>query len=359
MEKIMLWGTGKIASEVLFDCSTLNLYDIIGVIDNDSSKWNTIFFELSVYSPDILKENKGVKVVVLCDAYKEIRDQIEREYKEYDICVENKNYFYKESLIRRYADSTDAEIIEVIANIKKNGLDVFNYPFADNYEKEADIQIDEEAGLYFLVHKGKKMYFPTTFKSKESVNKYYNSILLEQDAKSPHRYLSEDFNVKEGDVVVDVGVAEGNFAIEVVDKVSKLYLIEADDNWIKALEYTFKDYTDKVVIIKGFVSSYCDGNTITLDSVIHTRVDFIKMDIEGNEWDALQGAEKIIQDSSDIKFAICSYHRNFDQELIESFMDKNNISHWTSKGYMWFPMKKQQTYVSIKLNRAIVFGIKG
>lgn len=359
MRKIMLWGTGKIASEVMLDCTTLNLYDIIGVIDNDSSKWNMLFWGTHVYSPEILKRVNGkITVVILTDSYKEIKDQIERDYKEYDIQVENKNFFYKESLLKKYADSTNQEIIEVIENIKSNGLDIFNYPFVCNYEKKTDVQVDEEADMYYIVHKGKKMYFPKTFYSERSVNDYYNSILLEQDEKSPHKYLSEDFNVKEGDVVIDVGVAEGNFAIEIINKVSRLYLIEADDNWIKALKYTFKDYIDKVVIIKGFASSYCDGNTITLDSVIDTKVDFIKMDIEGNEWDALQGAEKIIQCSSGIKFAICSYHSDFDQDLIEYFMDKHNIKHWTSKGYMWFPTKLRQTYVSTRLNRGIVFGIK-
>lgn len=358
MESLILWGTGKVAAEVFSNCTTLNLYNIKAIIDNDPLKWNTEFCGIPVYSPDILKENKEQRVVILSAAYKEIKEQIEKQYRDYKIVIENKNYFYKESLIRRYVESTDAEIMEVIENINQRGLDIFNYPFAYNFENMADVQIDEEIGLYYIIHQGKKMYFPATFETKESVMNYYNSILLEQHEKSPHRYLSHNLTVEEGDVVVDVGTAEGNFAIEVVDKVAKLYLIEADENWIKALKYTFKDYSDKVVIIKGFVSSYCDGNTITLDSVIHTKVNFIKMDIEGNEWDALQGAEKIIKVSSGIKFAICSYHSDFDQDLIEYFMDKHNIKHWTSKGYMWFPTKLRQTYVSTRLNRGIVFGMK-
>lgn len=48
---------------------------------------------------------------------------------------------------------------------------------------------------------------------KEKAETYYRYILLEQDEKSPHRYLTSEFDVSEGDVVVDVGVAEGNFLI--------------------------------------------------------------------------------------------------------------------------------------------------
>lgn len=358
MKKILLWGTGKVANEVLNDCSTLNLYEIVGVIDNDASKWGQIFENLTVYSPEILTKNEGITVVVLTDAFEAIKNQIDEEYKKYSIKVENKYFFYKESLLKRYEKSSDSEIGEVIKYIKENGLDIFNYQFCQNYKSKTNIEIDSETGFYYLFHNGKRMYFPKKFKSKETVCDYYNSILLEQDSDSPHRYLSESFNVREGDVVVDVGVAEGNFAIEVIDRVSKIYLVEADEEWIEALKLTFKDYMDKVVIIKAFISSFCDGNVVTIDSLIKESVDFIKMDIEGNEWDALLGAERVISESNSLRLAICSYHGDFDQELIESYMDKHNIEHWTSKGYMWFPTKLRQTYVSTRLNRGIVFGKK-
>lgn len=358
MKRILLWGTGRIAREVLSDCTTLNLYEIVGVIDNDASKWGDIFEKLTVYSPEILKKYEGITVVVLTDAFDEIKTQIDVVYKNCNINVENKYFFYKESLVKRYENSEDLEVREVIKYINKNGLGIFNYKFNQNYKNKPHIQIDMENGFYYLLHNGKKMYFPPKFKSEENVCDYYNSILLEQDSESPHRYLTKSIDVNDGDVVVDVGVAEGNFAIEVIDRVSKIYLIEADDEWIEALKLTFKDYIDKVVIIKAFISSFSDGNVVTLDSLIKEPVDFIKMDIEGNEWDALLGAENVINESNGLRLAICSYHSDFDQELIESYMVKHNIEHWTSKGYMWFPTKLRQTYVSTKLNRGIVFGKK-
>ena len=45
------------------------------------------------------------------------------------------------------------------------------------------------------------------------------------------------------------------------------------------------------MIIQKFVTSVDEGKYATLDSLIEEPVNFIKMDIEGNEWDALLGAE--------------------------------------------------------------------
>ena len=170
--------------------------------------------------------------------------------------------------------------------------------------------------------------------------------------------LPKDFNVENSDVVVDVGVAEGNFSLDIIDRVKKIYLIETDDDWLEALKMTFREYEDKVQIVKGYVSSVEEGPFVTLDSIISEPVNFIKMDIEGNEWDALQGAAKLIQKSENIRCAICSYHSDFDQTLIEAFFDGMDIKHNTSDGYMWFPWKVRQNYVSTRLNRALVRGEK-
>ena len=213
---------------------------------------------------------------------------------------------------------------------------------------------DEQHKLYYVYHQGHKLYISRSYKTRESVRDYYRSILLEQDKRSPHRYMNENFNVNTGDVVVDIGVAEGNFSLEIIQRVSKIYMIEADDNWIEALKLTFAPFENKVIIIKGFMSSYNEGKLITLDSVIHEPVNFIKMDIEGNEWDGLRGAVKVLQISGDVKMAICAYHSDFDQELIENFLSKHNFEFEHSSGYMWFPTKLRQTYVSTSLNRGII-----
>lgn len=359
IKKIFIWGTGYVAEKVFNQCRTLNQYEFVGAIDNDRNKWGQMFHGLRIDSPEILLKKKLDAIVILSDRYAEIKRQIEIQYPKLIAKVENKNFFYKESILLRYRDNTDPEIAEVIENIKKNGLDVFNYSFVEKYRNQKNqVWKDEETGLFFVVHNGKRMYFPQKYRTKKEVNDYYNARLREQDEMSPHRYLTGKCSINEGDVVLDVGAAEGIFSLDVIDKASHIYLFESDDNWIRALLCTFKEYKDKVTIVKGLVDSYNEGENITIDSVVDTPVDFIKMDIEGMECDALLGAEKIINKSPKVKFSICCYHADYDQLIIESIMDNMGIRHNTSSGYMWFPYLTKQNYVSTKLTKALVRGQK-
>lgn len=358
--KIFLWGTGKISEEIIRNCTSLREYEILGFIDNNPEKIGRPFYGWEVFHPDVLEKNIPDKIVILTDAEGEIKKQIEENY---PVCLPlavGKNFFYQESLVKRYAGTEDTEILELFQYIEKKGLDIFNYPFTEKYyNMQIDVFFDEEYQMYYVFHYGKQMYFPKYFDNEEQVKDYYRFILLEQDMESPHRYLDETFCIEEGNVVVDAGVAEGNFSLENIDKISKLYLIEADIRWIEALKITFREYADKVTIIHAFVSSYDEGSYARLDSLIpEQKVDFIKMDIEGNEWDGLQGAETIIKNSNGVKLAICAYHSDFDQTLIEGWMDKMNIEHSTTRGYMWYPALIRQNYISLKFNRAIVRGIK-
>lgn len=360
-ERIVLWGTGYIANEIFAQCHTLNQYELVAVIDNDKLKQGKYFHDILVCGSNYILENKDEydSIVILSSAYAEIYSQIIKM----DISLKNKvhnhYYFYKKSILRRYADSVDPEIKDVLDFLGNNNLRVFNYEFADKYDSmKPKVHIDGNCGLFYVFHNNKKMYFSRVYDTEEKVINYYKSICLEQDGNSPHKYLSEEFNVKEGDVVLDVGVAEGNFTLEIIDRVKKVYMVEANLDWIEALEQTFSEYKDKVVIISRYASSYDEGEYAKLDSIINEDLNFIKMDIEGFEWDALNGAQRLITDAKNLKMAICSYHSDFDQELIEKFMNDNRIKHTTTQGYMWFPFKGRQVDVSTKLNRGVVRGVK-
>ncbi len=63
MQKILLWGTGKIADEVLSQCGTLKTYDILGIIDNNSEKIGDSFHEYKIVGPDsILLKNPSTRL---------------------------------------------------------------------------------------------------------------------------------------------------------------------------------------------------------------------------------------------------------------------------------------------------------
>ena len=101
--------------------------------------------------------------------------------------------------------------------------------------------------------------------------------MSEQDPASPHRYLTDDFSVQHGDHVADIGVAEGNFGLSIIDKVDKLYLFENNPGWCEALETTFAPWKQKVEIINQEVSSQFVDNKITIDKYFgDKRVDFFR-----------------------------------------------------------------------------------
>lgn len=361
MERIVLWGTGYIANEIFTQCHTLNQYNLVAVIDNDKSKHGKYFHNILVHDSKYIMENedKYDSIVILTDAYEAVYDQIIKMDDSLKNRIHNQYYFYKKSILKRYMNSDDCEIREVTAFLNDNNMRVFNYVFVDNYDSmKTNVYMDDKCGLFYVLHHNKRMYFSRSYDTEEKVIDYYKSICIEQDENSPHKYLSDDFTVENGNVVLDVGVAEGNFSLNIIEQVEKIYMVEADPLWIEALQQTFSNYKDKVEIIAGYASSYNEGDYVTLDSVIDDKLNFIKMDIEGCEYDALIGAERLIHEAKNLKLAICSYHGDFDQELIEKYMDEKGINHTTTRGYMWFPYVCRQTSVSTKLNRGIVRGEK-
>lgn len=356
-EKIVLWGSGERAEEVVHYLDDFKeLYQIMGVFDNDSRRWGQRLGQYTIQSPEQLKDIKYDKIVIATILYfDEVKKQLVQQMRIDSRYIENSLYFAKNQIMRRYKGTDDKEIVEVLDYLENHNLAVFNYPFVENYSHiEADIGFDEGAGMFYVWHKGFRMYMERRLDTEEKVLHYYRSILAEQDEASPHRYLDDNFSVSDGDIVVDVGTAEGNFALEVFDKASRIYLIEAEDDWIEALRHTFADHQDKVVIIQGYASDCTDGNKLALDDVIREKVQFIKMDIEGCEAKALTGASHLIENSAVLKCAVCAYHNKGDEELIYGIAKKYGLQSAVTKGYMYYPLDYEQRYDNPALRRGIV-----
>ena len=353
--KYFIWGTGKLAERMnLCYANELNKNDIVGYIDNDKKKQGELFFEKEIFGPEILLKERECRVAIETFAIKEIKKQIKRDYPWISDNVEGIEFYRKLQVLNRYRNSTNEEIQEIVKYLEDTTLEVFNYDFINKYfEQEIRVFTDESNGLYYVMHCGKRMYFSRDYKSEDEVKKYYQSICLEQDEMSPHRYLTDEFNVGEGTVIIDAGVAEGNFSLEVVERAKKIYLFEPDENWVEALQYTFAPYKDKVKIINKCVSNYLDDMTTTIDNEVVEEVDLIKMDIEGEEYYALEGAQKVIAMSENIKCLICTYHQEFAHQIISNYLSERGFQIETSKGYMWYP-SEQSIYRNPVLRRGLV-----
>jgi len=166
----------------------------------------------------------------------------------------------------------------------------------------------------------------------------YSLLMLEQDANSPHRYITNNFKVNDGDVVVDIGSAEGNFSLSNIEKIKKLYLVEADPGWNEALNATFAPWKDKVVILNKYASDKDDEQNISLDGLLQheEKVNFIKIDVEGAEQQVLAGATVVVNKNKDLKVALCTYHRQDDAETFARLLTEKRFTIEFSNGYMIF-----------------------
>lgn len=226
------------------------------------------------------------------------------------------------------------------------------YPSQDIALMNVQAFYDEKKKMPYVMHVGKKLFFPHNYSLHDAAKCYMGYIygdcfLGEAPNGAPHQYQSSDFCVKDGDVVVDVGSAEGLFGLDVIETVSKIYLIERDPKWIKALKATFEPYSDKVVFINKLIADKDSRKTITLGTLLKNEINvslFIKMDIEGYEVSVVKSGHDFLEQNMDICLSCCTYHHNDDAfELERQFNDLGYATEY-SNGYMLFARYDQPVY---------------
>ncbi len=282
-----------------------------------------------------------------CKSITALREYADLLYMLLDCIESNKEMFPNQTVdILEYCyTSQDSEELRDIARrvIKNKGHSVFAF---DWETEKIEPVFDEEAGMYYVMEQGRPMYFPIEiFPTESEVAVYVNNLHVEQEPRSPHQYINERMEVPEGAVVLDAGVAEGNFSIGIIDKVKKLYLVEYDTRFIRALEWTFKDYMDKVVIVDKYLSGHVDRQCTTIDEIMQGEpLDYLKMDIEGAELEALQGGEKTIAASPNLKCNVCVYHHFHDNEVITEFLSERGMEVKNTPGYMMFHLDEEYPF---------------
>lgn len=154
------------------------------------------------------------------------------------------------------------------------------------------------------------------------------------------------FNPAEDEVFIDCGCYKGETVFDFLNwcggKYKKIYAFEPDSNNFKICQDQFKDL-DNISLIKSglwksntnlfFSEDSTDSSKIskngltrievkTLDSILlGEKASFIKMDIEGSELEALEGATKTIINYRP-KLAISVYHNRKDLYSIALFLKK-------------------------------------
>ena len=236
-----------------------------------------------------------------------------------------------------------AEEYEVLDFLKSNPLQVIPYEFTREYNAESvKVEYDQHFDLHYVVFEDKKLFFKRSW-SEERIRTIFNNQLIEQHPKSPHRYLGQGFNVEGNSIVADIGVADGNFALSVIEKVKKVYLFEPNEEWIEALEATFSPWRDKVIIVNKWVSDIDNEPYVTLDTYFREpELDFIKIDVDGFEWKLINGSKRIISENKNLKIALCTYHKQDDHIVFSEFFKERGFDVSYSSGYMIFHWGKQK-----------------
>ena len=223
-----------------------------------------------------------------------------------------------------------------IEYLKENGLVIFPYSFEKKYRTK-EVKVEYLDGFPYVDYFGKDMFFQKIH-STNHVQHYFNSILLEQDLDSPHRYCSDIFTVKENDTILDLGVAEGNFSLYYVEKAKKIYLFESSKRWIEALEKSFNPFLSKVEIINKEVADSSAESKIALDDLqeLQNQSLFVKIDVDGAERSVLSGMRNLLENATNIKVAICTYHRQEDATEFEIFFKNLGYETEFTPGFMLF-----------------------
>jgi len=228
------------------------------------------------------------------------------------------------------------EIEKVLDYLRNRQVAMFPYYFQDEYiEDTIEVFKDKDKGLRYVLLDGKKLYFKRRWSSGR-IRKGFNELRREQDLKCPHRYENESFKVETGDVIVDIGVAEGNFALSVVEKASRIILFESNKEWLEPLTATFEPWKDKVTIVKKFVGDASDSTSTTLDDYFAAdeKLSFLKIDVEGTESRLLDGCKRILREQNSLKVAICTYHKPEDEQDFKELLTQNGFETSPSEGFV-------------------------
>lgn len=221
-----------------------------------------------------------------------------------------------------------------------------NFPYKPASMPESiEYGFDQEVQLSYVIHQNKKLYFKTNQMPEEALGLYKNYLQTERLLGTddfddvPHQYQSPRVKVADGDIVFDIGAAEGLFALDQIEKASHVVIVESDPDWVKPLRQTFAPYSDKVTIIQKIVSATDTDMTISLETLLSSveyESAFVKMDIEGYELQSLTTAERLLEQKKCVKLSVASYHKQHDAEEMKSFFD--NIGYYSelSNGYMLF-----------------------
>lgn len=225
------------------------------------------------------------------------------------------------------------------------------------HPKRKSIWTFPEKGSYRIIDRGKGLRFYT-----DSLrNAQAQARNTEKDFSIPEPY-ERYYEVRKGDVVLDVGGNIGKTAVTFARKAGtdgKVIVLEPDSDIAKALRKNIGEKLDinnvRVLEVgawnkKGKIEleeKKCKMNTIDniVDDLRIEKIDFLKMDIEGAELEALEGMKETLKKIDNL--VIASYHiRNGEPtaERVKKFLEKHSFEVRMTDYNFVYKWRKNQNY---------------
>lgn len=240
-----------------------------------------------------------------------------------------------------YGLSTDPEIRTVLEFLHRHperplptGMTP-PYDWTQEYQPEkVAVEKDIANGMLFVRINGHPVFFPRHFTPAE-VQLAVSIGQMEQDRRSPHRYVGDGFTVDQGDVAVFIGASDGLFCLSLIDRLSKAYLFEPGGHWHEPLRATFAAWGDRVEIVPLAAGSRDGDGMIRLDSFFQQRPppNYIQVDVDGAERDVLAGARNILDTAKKLRLSLCTYHKRLDFPEFEGLLGGLGYSIHHSPGF--------------------------
>ncbi len=367
MKRVVIFGLGEMGKKLAEECLKYDAgVEVLAIADNRAK--TAQYHGIPVILPSEIGKLPYNEIWICTVYFKEIMQQLSDEYG-----VEREQMHFMEPVVpilenrlrKKYqaqlnrGEMPAGELAEVLQYLKQKPLRMYCYPFYDEYlYRDTPVFYDEKARLYYGLYENKKMYLAKRFDSEQKARAYFNAVLMEQDSRSPHCYWNDENMKQLVGIGVDVGAAEGIFTLKIIDHAEHIYLAEVDSEWIDALHYTFEPFEEKVTIIPKFIAGNDDEQSVRLDTLLkESRLDFLKMDIEGMEYQALEGAENLLA-SNNVKLALCVYHEKNDNQRITDWLRKRGYYTHNSDGFIVCQGDWELEKEDVDFRRGLLFACK-
>lgn len=222
----------------------------------------------------------------------------------------------------------------------------------DGYTRDVEEKIIEESGGLQSVRLADSIYHvPKGIFKPGELSWIYQEVVQPSDI-NPHAYENNSVTIHSGDVVIDTGACAGFFTRQALKRgAQRVYAFEPLQKIASALQETFRQECKAGTVIVAPIAltnttgtaSFNNGDhyicearltsegahtvmTSTLDDFVRSqnveRIDFIKMDIEGEEMNAVMGAVGAINRFKP-RLAIAVYHQYENAALVRDILLNN------------------------------------